>query len=417
MDAAIEERRKSRKYDFLLLGATGYTGLLTAEFIARHLPSDLKWAIAGRSSSKLEALAKKLDAIDPKRSQPAIEVVSLEHRSQLDSVIKDSKVCISVILYEDAGEIVIQSCVENGTDYLDVSGDIPLVRTFVDKYHEMAADAGVVLIHSCGVFSAPHDLLTQATVRKLAEGGSARTKEVILSVSELELNVSGGTAHSLLDESTYEPLAHKRARQPWVLSPTEGPKTSASTSFLGLRRDPVLGLLSASSISAAQNRALVHRTWGLLNGTSLEYGPNFQFNEYAKAPSTVGGVLSVLTATILDTLLRFGFVRSIARRLLPAPGEGPDPEKTQCSPVKFEVVAIPDSDDTASSPRAYASFSYPSGPYHATALVLAEAAASLLYTRSLEGQVPGGCLTPAFLGNDLLERVKKSGGTVEIKLI
>lgn len=70
MDATVAERRKSRKYDILLLGATGYTGSLTAEYIARHLPTDLKWAIAGRSRSKLEALAKKLNAIDSKRSQP-----------------------------------------------------------------------------------------------------------------------------------------------------------------------------------------------------------------------------------------------------------------------------------------------------------------------------------------------------------
>lgn len=69
MDATIEERRRSRKYGILLLGATGYTGSLTAEHIARNLPTDLEWAIAGRSTSKLETLTKKLNNIDSKRSQ------------------------------------------------------------------------------------------------------------------------------------------------------------------------------------------------------------------------------------------------------------------------------------------------------------------------------------------------------------
>ena len=59
-----------REYDIVLLGATGYTGRLTAEHIQRHLPTNLKWAIAGRSREKLEKLAAKLKGIDPDRLQP-----------------------------------------------------------------------------------------------------------------------------------------------------------------------------------------------------------------------------------------------------------------------------------------------------------------------------------------------------------
>lgn len=143
MDRVVEERRKSRKYDILLLGATGYTGLLTAEYIVRHLPVDLKWAIAGRSKSKLEGLSNKLKDLDPERVQPGkqslttplgythhtestkkdyieIEVVAFDDSSQLGSVVKNSKVCISVVLYWQVGEVVVKSCIENGTDYIDV---------------------------------------------------------------------------------------------------------------------------------------------------------------------------------------------------------------------------------------------------------------------------------------------------------
>lgn len=70
ISTVVKERRKIRKYDILLLGATGYTGALTAEYIVQHFPSDLKWAIAGRSRAKLEALAKKLKDLDPERLQP-----------------------------------------------------------------------------------------------------------------------------------------------------------------------------------------------------------------------------------------------------------------------------------------------------------------------------------------------------------
>ncbi|KAI1396830.1 Saccharopine dehydrogenase-domain-containing protein [Hypoxylon fuscum] len=417
MNSTIAERRATREYDILLLGATGYTGSLTTEHIVRYLPTELKWAIAGRSRVKLEALAKKLKALDSKRSQPAIEVVSLDDRSHLDPVIKNSKVCISVVSYCEVGEIVVQSCIENGTDYIDVAGDISLLRTFVDKYHEAAVNARVALIHACGAFTGPQDLLTWATTRELAEKKSLKTKEVILSVTELELAPSGGSVNSMMAESNYDPLALEQAKQPWVLSPIEGSQASPSTNFLGIRQEYTLGLLSASSISAGQNRALVHRTWGLLKGTDQDYGPNFQYNEYDKVSSTAAGLFRILSNALLDTVLKFGLVRSIAKLFLPAPGEGPDVEKTRHSRIKFEAVAIADTGDDSKAPRAYASFSYPSGAYHMTALFLAQGAASLLYTRSLESEVAGGCLTPAFLGADLLGRVQAAGATFRVDLI
>lgn len=60
----------SRQYDLVVFGATGYTGKLTAEHITKSLPTDLKWAIAGRSEEKLEAIAAGLKALHQDRIQP-----------------------------------------------------------------------------------------------------------------------------------------------------------------------------------------------------------------------------------------------------------------------------------------------------------------------------------------------------------
>jgi short subunit dehydrogenase-like uncharacterized protein len=60
----------SRQYDIVVFGATGYTGKLTAEHITTQLPTDLKWALAGRSASKLEAVAAECKALNPDRVQP-----------------------------------------------------------------------------------------------------------------------------------------------------------------------------------------------------------------------------------------------------------------------------------------------------------------------------------------------------------
>jgi short subunit dehydrogenase-like uncharacterized protein len=59
-----------RQYDLVLLGATGFTGKYTAEYIQEHVSTDLKWAIAGRSSQKLETIAKELKELNPDRPQP-----------------------------------------------------------------------------------------------------------------------------------------------------------------------------------------------------------------------------------------------------------------------------------------------------------------------------------------------------------
>ena len=59
----------SRSYDIVLFGATGYTGGLTAEYLARNAPPGARWALAGRNRDKLEAVRARLAAIDPARAQ------------------------------------------------------------------------------------------------------------------------------------------------------------------------------------------------------------------------------------------------------------------------------------------------------------------------------------------------------------
>ena len=59
-----------RDLDIVLFGATGYTGSLAAQYIAKCFPTSLKWAIAGRSRSSLDVLALKLKEISVDRIPP-----------------------------------------------------------------------------------------------------------------------------------------------------------------------------------------------------------------------------------------------------------------------------------------------------------------------------------------------------------
>lgn len=60
----------NRQYDLVLLGPTGYTGRFCAEHIVKNHPTNLKWAIAGRSAQKMEPIAEELRGLNQDRVQP-----------------------------------------------------------------------------------------------------------------------------------------------------------------------------------------------------------------------------------------------------------------------------------------------------------------------------------------------------------
>ena len=43
-----------REFDIVLFGATGFVGKLTADYLARHAPSNTRVALAGRSAERLQ---------------------------------------------------------------------------------------------------------------------------------------------------------------------------------------------------------------------------------------------------------------------------------------------------------------------------------------------------------------------------
>ncbi|MCZ7680706.1 MAG: saccharopine dehydrogenase NADP-binding domain-containing protein [Sandaracinaceae bacterium] len=49
-----------RTYDIVAFGATGFTGGLTAEYLAAHAPEGTRWAVAGRSESRLRSIVERL---------------------------------------------------------------------------------------------------------------------------------------------------------------------------------------------------------------------------------------------------------------------------------------------------------------------------------------------------------------------
>jgi short subunit dehydrogenase-like uncharacterized protein len=60
----------SRPNGIVVLGASGFTGTMICTHIAANFPTNLKWAIVGRSEERLRKLSAKLKAEYPDRMQP-----------------------------------------------------------------------------------------------------------------------------------------------------------------------------------------------------------------------------------------------------------------------------------------------------------------------------------------------------------
>lgn len=209
--------------------------------------------------------------------------------------------------------------------------------------------------------------------------------------------------------------ARQGNEDPWYISTKQGSKVPAHANSFGIRQDPHLGVLAASTFARTENRAVIHRTWSLLNGRVPGYnGAGFHYNEYEKASSVFNGWLRIAGQYVMATVLSSAILYKVLKSLFPAEGEGPDPEESKKLTVRMEVHAVAEVGSGEKPRRVRAGFTYPGGPYLATAMFLAEGGVSLVYSDTLEGGVAGGCLTPALLGDDLVERIRKAGARIEV---
>lgn len=115
----------------------------------------------------------------------AIEICELNN-ADLSALAKKTKVLISTVgPYALYGEPAFKACAENGTHYLDVTGEVAYVADMIKKYEKTAQASGAVMIPQIGIESAPADLVTWSLVRMIREKFSAPAGEVIVSVHEL----------------------------------------------------------------------------------------------------------------------------------------------------------------------------------------------------------------------------------------
>src|SRR5690606_14472431 len=132
---ATGTRKKARDFDIVLFGATGFTGALVAEYLARgYADAKVRIALAGRTQAKLEGVR---SSLPPGAAQWPLLIADAEDEASLAAIASRTKVvCTTVGPYAKYGAKLVAACVAAGTDYCDLTGEAQFVRRMIDTHHE-----------------------------------------------------------------------------------------------------------------------------------------------------------------------------------------------------------------------------------------------------------------------------------------
>jgi short subunit dehydrogenase-like uncharacterized protein len=160
----------------------------------------------------------------------------------------------------------------------------------------------------------------------------------------------------------------------------------------------------------------VQRSWGLLGGAKL-YGPNFFYEQYIRTTSYARGIALHFAINFGILLLAIRPVRWVLKKLIYAPGDGPSEEECKTHRAEYRAVAVADVATPEPKPRAFCRAWFEGGMYHLTALLLTEAAITLLKDDVVAKKFGGGVLTPATLGQPYIDRVNGAGFRFEVRML
>jgi short subunit dehydrogenase-like uncharacterized protein len=400
--------RSDRTHDVVLWGATGYTGRLVAEYLARARPPELRWALGGRDRGRLERVRADLAAIDPRCAELPIVLGDAGEPASLDALASSTRVvCTTVGPYAKYGDELVAACVREGTDYCDLTGEVPWMRRTIDRFHALARESGARIVHTCGFDSIPSDLgvlLLQEYARARHGAPCARVSAYF---GESKGGISGGTVASMLhglDEMKRDPGVRRIFGNPYALDPDPQRRGPDARDRMSVAFDERIGRWTAPFLMARINTRVVRRTNALLG---YPWGEQFRYEEVASTGTGArgllralawGGGLAAFAGAVSVPVLR----RILEARVLPKPGEGPSPEVREAG--YFVMRMVGERDGLTVSAR----ISDRRDPgYGSTAVMLAQSALCLAKDGITS---PGGVLTPAAcMGMRLIERLREAG--------
>jgi short subunit dehydrogenase-like uncharacterized protein len=385
-------RVADRQYDLALFGATGFTGGLTARYLAKNGPAGLRWALVGRNRDKLEAVASSLERVAGEGvPPPELLLADASDSNALAWVAGAARVVITTVgPYALYGEPLVAACAAAGTDYVDLTGEPEFVDRMWLGYHEQAQRSGARLVHCCGFDSIPHDLGAYFTVRQLPEGVPLTINGYVSMGAEF----SGGTFASAINGfgRARQTLSAARQRRQREQRPAGRRIRSAPPRP---RRDAGLGgwVVPLPTIDGP----VVRRSAAALEryGPDFSYGHNVVAKRLTSVATTTGGIgLALVLAQLPPT-------RKLLLKGSRSPGEGPSEEVRAKSWFKVTFVG------EGGGQRVVTEVAGGDPGYDETAKMLAESGLCLAFDEL--PRTAGQVTTATAMGDALLERLQSAG--------
>ena len=396
-----------REFDVVVMGASGFTGTLVAEYLLRQYGQDrdLKWAIAGRSESRLKALRERLGAAE----LPLIVCDSFDDEGLRQLAGRSRVVLTTVGPYALYGSQLVAACVDNGTHYCDLAGEAHWIRQMIDTHHERARETGARIVHCCGFDSVPMDMGVWYLQNTAKERFGAYCSRISLFVKATKGTASGGTLASMMNlirESRKNRDVARVLVRPYSLNPEgerEGPdgRDQQNVRF----RDDAASW-TAPFVMAGINTKVVRRSHALLG---YRWGKAFRYDESVLTGRGFGGWLKGVSMTLALGALVLGASFSptrylLQRFILAKPGEGPDRDMQQSGFFNLmQIGVLPDGRQL----RTRITGDQDPG-YGSTSKMLGECAVCLAKD---ELSSTGGVLTPSSaMAAPLLRRLTENAG-------
>lgn len=396
---------QSREFDIIIWGASGFTGRLVAEYLFKQYGTsgNLKWAMAGRNQQKLETVRASI----ADKSVPIVVADSSDETSIKQMVLRTKVICTTVGPYAIYGSKLVAACVENKAHYCDLAGEVQWMRQMIDKHQQTAQANGVKIVHSCGFDSIPSDMGVYFIQREAKLQKGQRAKKISMRVAAMKGGLSGGTYASLskvIEQAQQDKSIYKVLTNPYGLNPTDQQEGEDRPDLMSVVFDKTSQSYVGPFIMAGINTKVVRRTNALSN---YSYGKDFRYDEATlNGKGFKGKIKGILAAIplIFMTAKPKSVLKSIANKLLPKPGEGPNEEQRENGffNLRFYVTL----EDGSSAMGKVTGDKDPG--YGSTSKMLAESAVCLAVD-----ELPkiSGVLTPSVaMGDALLQRLEKSSG-------
>lgn len=394
-----------RPFDLIVFGATSFVGQIVVGHLVERGDRKLQWAMAGRNAAKLgDVAAATLATVD----RIVADAGDLHEMRQL---ARRTRVIASTVgPYALHGSNLVQACAEEGTDYVDLTGESQWMRKMIDTHTVAATVSGARIVHSCGFDSIPSDMgvwfTQQESIRRLGEP----CVRIGMRLAGARGGASGGTIASLLNvvaELSKDPDLREMMKNPYALAPAHLRTGPTQPNVTLPQRDDLSGQWVAPFVMAGINTKVVQRSHALLD---RPWGEDFLYDEAmltgngplgaAKASGVAGAMGGFMAASLLAPVRGM-----LSRFILPKPGEGPSPAAQAKGYFDLRFFGL-----TESGRRITAKVTGDRDPgYGSTAKMIVAAALTLVEVD--RPTTPGGFWTPSTsMGAALLEALRRDAG-------